>query len=68
MWRASIAVSRRLESTDNRPIVRLESLGHCGRPRGIVRNRQIVEELEVIEAEARETDKALEGILEKIGV
>ncbi len=29
---------------------------------------EIVEELEVIEAEARETDKALRGILERIGV
>jgi type I restriction-modification system DNA methylase subunit len=29
---------------------------------------EIVEELKVIEAEARETDKALKGILEKIGV
>lgn len=68
MWRASIAMSRRLESTENRPIVRLESLEHCGRPGGIVGNRQIVEELKVIEAEARQTDKALKEILEKIGV
>ena len=29
---------------------------------------EIVEELEAIEVEARETDKALKGILEKIGV
>lgn len=75
MWRASIAMSRRLESTDNRPIVRLESLEHCGRPRGIAGNRQvkrpnhqIVEKLKAIEAEARETDKALKEILEKIGI
>jgi hypothetical protein len=29
---------------------------------------EIVEELKVIEAEARETDKALKEILEKIGI
>ena len=29
---------------------------------------EIVEELKIIEAEARETDKALKKILEKIGV
>lgn len=75
MWRALTAMSRRLESTENQPIVRLESLEHCGRPRGIVGNcqvkrpnRQIVEELEVIEVETRETDKALTEILEKLGV
>lgn len=68
-------MNRRLESTDHRPIVRLESLEHRGRPRGIARNRQvkrpnhqIVEKLKGIEAEARETDKVLTEILEKIGV
>lgn len=75
MWLASIAMSRRLESTENRPIVWLESLDHCGRPRGIARNRQvkhpnyqIAEELKVIEAEARETDKALQHILKQLGI
>lgn len=75
MRRASIAMKRQLESTDHRPILHLESLEHCGRPHGIARNRQvkrsnrqIVQDLKVIEAEARETNKVWKGILEKIGV
>lgn len=75
IWHASVTLGGRRQPTDHRPISPPALLDHSARSWGMVGhrqakhpNRQTVEELKVIEAEARETDKALQEILKKIGV